>query len=151
MKTLTTILASLLLTGCALLSGGLEAPDVNLKSVKALPAEGLEQRFEIVLGLTNPNDRPIEFDGINLELELNGKRLGRALGNTPVRIDRLDRAEVTLTGVVSVFDALRSAIALSNSTNLDYRLHGRLYLANSPASLPFSRSGSLDPDKALNP
>lgn len=150
-NTFSILMFALLLSGCAALSGGLEPPDVSLKSVRALPAQGLEQRFELVLGLANPNDRALEFDGISLQLELNGQRLGRAMSNKTVSVGRLEHGEVVLTGVVSVFDVLRSALSLGSSETLEYRLHGRLHLANSMSSLPFSRSGTLDPEKAFTP
>ncbi len=149
MKKTSLLFMSLLLSGCALLSAGLQAPEVSLRALRPLPAEGLEQRFELVLGISNPNDRALKLDGVDLELELNGKRLLRAMTNQSVSVGRLEQGEITVTGTVSMLDVLRQGLALPNTKNFDYRLHGRLFLANSPGYLPFTKSGSVDPEELL--
>lgn len=146
----TILLALTLLTGgptgCARLTHGLTPPEVTLIDLKPLPGGNLEQRFEITLRVLNPNDIPISSDGVDLELNLNGKRLARALSAENFSIPRLGDDVVVLVATTHLFDIFRQAMALPKTGTLNYEMNGRIFLASSPGSLKFSRKGNLVPD-----
>lgn len=146
----TALLALTLLTGgstgCALLTQGLTPPEVTLINIKPLPGGNLEQRFEMTLRVLNPNDLPISSDGVDLELNVNGQRLARALSAESFSIPRLGDDVVVLVATTHLFDIFRQAMALPKTGTLDYEMKGRIFLASSPGSLRFSREGSLVPD-----
>jgi LEA14-like dessication related protein len=69
----------LFLSGCASLSPDFDEPTVEVISIKALPANGFEQNFEIGLKLTNPNSFELPFNGISCELSVAGETLARGV------------------------------------------------------------------------
>ncbi|MEM9175752.1 MAG: LEA type 2 family protein [Myxococcota bacterium] len=134
----------LLVLGCASMGTRLEPPDVALIGIEALPSEGnLEQRLRLRVRVTNPNDVPLVFDGIDLRLDLNGQRLGRALGNERHTIPRLDDGIVDLVATTSLFSILRQIVALPEQQSIDYAIQGRIFLADSPGWLRVEREGQL--------
>lgn len=140
-----TALLATVLVGCASFGTRLEPPEVTLVGLEPLAGNGFEQRFEIALRITNPNERPIEGEGLDLTLELNGQRLARALSSEPFTIPRLGDDVVRLTGSTNLLTLFRQAVTLPRSGRLDYELHGRVLLADSAGWLRFSREGSLVP------
>ena len=135
-----------LAAGCASFGSRLEPPEVSLVNLAALPSEGFEQRFEITVRVVNPNAVPLAGDGLDVRLDLNGQRLGRALRSEPFEIPKLSDEVLTLVATTNLLDVFRQAIALpSAGGRLDYVLTGRMLLADSPRWLSFSREGSLAP------
>lgn len=129
---------------CASFGTRLEPPDVSLVGLRPLPVEGpFEQRMAITLRIANPNDVPLELDGIDVSVELNDRRLGRALGNERVSIPRLGDGLVELTATTNLLSLLYQAIDLAGESKLEYALRGRAFLANGPGWLRFSREGEL--------
>lgn len=131
------------LGGCASMGTRLEPPDVTLVRIDPLPSTAFEQRFEIEVRILNPNDVPLRGDGLDITIELNGKRLTRALSPNSFTIPRLGDDTVRLTGTTTLLDLFRQAISLPEDGRLDYRLVGRVSLADSVGWLKFSREGSL--------
>lgn len=68
-----------IISGCASLNLNYEEPSVELVSFKALPANGFEQKFEIGLKLTNPNNYALPFSGISYELSVAGETLAHGV------------------------------------------------------------------------
>ena len=62
------------LTGCAALPNR-EPLRVNLVGLERLKGEGFELRFAVKLRVQNPNESAIEFDGISIDLDVNGRPL----------------------------------------------------------------------------
>lgn len=133
-------------SGCAGLTDGLSPPEVSLVDLRPLPGGTLEQRFEIRLRVLNPNDVALSSDGVDLELNVNGRRLARAVSPESFSVPRLSDDVIVLVGTTHLLDLLRQAVALPEADGLDYELRGKVYLAGSPGSLAFSHEGSLVPD-----
>ena len=133
----------LLLAACASL-GGMEPPEVSVVGLEPRPGGPLEQRFAVELRVLNPNERDLRVDGIDFTLEVNGSRLTRGVSSQEVTIPRLGEALLTVTATTTVFDLLRQAMNAADATELTYELHGRVFVAGSPARLSFSRSGRID-------
>jgi len=142
-RVLCRALPLLLLAACAGLSG-MEPPEVSLVGLEPLPGGSLEQRFAVELRVLNPNERELRVDGIDFTLAVNGSRLTRGVSSQEVTIPRLGEALLTVTATTTVFDLLRQAMNAADATELTYELHGRVFVADSPARLRFSRSGRID-------
>jgi len=142
---LAALIAVLLVSGCTTLGPRLEPPDISLVNIRPLAGAGFEQQFEITLRVLNPNSVPLEGDGLDVILDVNGQRLGRALRSEPFTIPRLGDETITLVATTSLLDVFRQAFALPNARGaLEYALKGRVLLANSPRWLNFERSGSVN-------
>ena len=45
---------------------------ISLVGIEPLPGQGLELRMAMKLRVQNPNDTPVDFDGVALEVDLRG-------------------------------------------------------------------------------
>ncbi len=139
------VFAMLLLSACASLGRRLEPPEVSLIAIEPLPSHSFEQRFEITVRIINPNEVPLAGDGLDITLDLNGRRLARALSSERFVIPRLGDDVVKLVATTNLLDLFRQAVTLPEAGQLDYTIEGRVLLANSMAWLRFSRQGNLLP------
>lgn len=137
-------LAAVALGACAGLPGS-DPPRVNVVGVESLKGEGLEIRFAIKLRVQNPNDTPIEFDGISIELDLNGKSLASGVSGERGTVPRFGEAIITVPVTVSAFAAIRQVLGVtggSAGSEWPYALTGRLS-GGMFGSVRFSSQGTL--------
>ena len=146
MRSFSTILLTLCLAGCAHFGGGYEEPEVFLVGLRPLAVDSLEQRFEVELRILNPNETDLEIDGIDVTVELNGARLTRGVSGAPLTIPRLSDDTITLLATTTVFDLVNQIIRSPAAQTFEYELRGKVFLANSPARLSFSKVGQLIPE-----
>ena len=68
--------ATLAVTACAMF-GHTDPPRVTLVGVEPAtgPSEGLEARMQLKLRVQNPNEAPIEYNGVYVELDVQNKSL----------------------------------------------------------------------------
>ena len=74
--------AGLSLSGCAGMSPGYENPTVTVQSFKPIASNdgsGLP-KFEIVLGVINPNLEPLELAGVSYTISLDGNDIIKGVG-----------------------------------------------------------------------
>jgi LEA14-like dessication related protein len=146
---LAAVILLLAAAGCASVAS-LQAPEVRVTSLQMLESTqgSLEQRFAVGLRLTNPNNRAVDVDGLDFELELNGKRLARGVTNEAFELPRLGEAETRVVVTTSVFDVLRQALDLAGRSDatMDYRVKGRLHLGSGfVRTIPFDHAGRIVP------
>lgn len=68
------ILFSLMLglTACATFAPG-DQPRVDVVGIESLSGQGMEMRMMVKLRVLNPNETPLEYDGVFLEMDVRGK------------------------------------------------------------------------------
>jgi LEA14-like dessication related protein len=130
MKLLRLLLVASLafvLSACAGLA--LREPiNVNVVGIEPLPGEGMEGRFLVKLRVQNPNDQPVEFDGIHLELDIRGSAFASGVSDQRGTVPRFGEAIVAVPVSVPVSALVRQALgfAAGDRSRVDYRLRGRL-------------------------
>ncbi|MEI7445607.1 MAG: LEA type 2 family protein [Burkholderiales bacterium] len=130
MRTLARVLVALalaLLAGCAGLVPGTPL-EVNLVGLEPLPGQGMEGRFLARLRVQNPNDRPVDYDGVSIELDVRGSRLATGVSDATGSVPRFGEAVIEVPVSVPVTALVRQALgfATGDRTKVDYRLRGRL-------------------------
>ena len=119
----------LLLAGCAGLLGR-DDVRVQVAGIEPLAGQGLEMRFGVKLRVQNPNDAPIDYDGIALELDLNGRPFASGVSDRQGRVPRYGEVVLEVPVTVSALDAVRQALALAGdgpgARGLPYVLRGKL-------------------------
>jgi hypothetical protein len=130
---IVSLLALLLgLGGCAGLAGG-DPLRVNVAGLAPLPGEGLEARLLVKLRIQNPNDAPIAYDGVSVELELLGKTFASGVSDAKGSIPRFGEALIEVPVTVSALRAGLNAWSYLRDgrlpDKLDYRLSGKLNAA----------------------
>ena len=137
----------MLLSGCSVLRGQLETPQVSLSNVSLVNAGLIEQTFRLTLRVRNPNDVPIPVKGLDYSVRLSGNDFARGLTprdfTLPAGGEELVDVDVT-TNLLDVGRQLLSIIE-SQQSNVDYEVTGKLRV-DLPFvnSLPFSRSGTVN-------
>jgi LEA14-like dessication related protein len=146
--------AGWMLAGCAMLAPP-QPPRVNVVGIDALPGEGMELRMALTLRLQNPNDVPLDFDGISLELDVRGSSFASGVSAVSGSVPRFGESLVTVPVSVSALTAVRQAIGLANSLAkaprpmVDYALRGRLS-GTGFGGLRFESKGEIELPGALD-
>ena len=150
------LLASLLiltLSACALFPNR-DPLNINVVGIEPLPGQGLEVRMAVKLRLQNPNETAIEYTGVALDLDVNGKLLASGVSDQQGTIGRFSESILVVPVSVSAFAALRQAVGLTQTQSLDnlpYTLRGKLagglfgtmrFSDRGTLSLPQSAGGS---------
>ncbi len=123
---LTLVLLSL--SACALLPQR-DPLAINVVGIEPLPSQELEMRFAIKLRLQNPNDTAIDYNGVALDLEVNGRPLASGVSDQQGHIGRYAEDILVIPVSVSAFSVLRQTLGLSQTQSLDnlpYVLRGKL-------------------------
>ena len=128
--------ALLVLLACgALLSGGcasLQGRDpiqVIVAGVEPLQGEGLELRMLVKLRIQNPNDLPLDFNGVSVELDVQGKRFATGVRAAAGSVPRFGETLVDVPVSISVFRIARQAIGVMTNEyrgKLAYEMTGKL-------------------------
>lgn len=130
-----TALARLLLVGLllSLSACALFAPrdplHVQVAGIEPLPGEGLELRMLVKLRVQNPNDIALDYNGVALELEVNGRRLASGVSAEQGSVPRFGEALLQVPVTVSALSAARQAFGLAErfgQDELPYVLRGKL-------------------------
>jgi LEA14-like dessication related protein len=127
-KPLATMAVLLLaLAGCAGMPG-LDALNVTLAGIDALPSQGMEVRMAVKLRVQNPNDTPVEFDGVALSLEVRGHDFASGVSNAKGSVPRFGETVLVVPMTVSATALLRQAysFATGERSKLDFVARGKL-------------------------
>jgi LEA14-like dessication related protein len=138
-------LAALLLAlgGCA--GFGLREPlRVDLVGIEPLQGEAMESRFLLKLRVQNPNEAPLEYDGLSVELVVGDSRIASGVSDRSGTIPRFGETVIALPLSLSVTTIVRRAIDLATGgAPTDFELRGRL-AGPGFGSTRFRSRGALD-------
>ncbi|CAI8851964.1 MULTISPECIES: LEA type 2 family protein [Pseudomonas] len=152
MRRVHAVILSLLLlslSACALFPNR-DPVNINVVGLEPLPSQDLEVRFAIKLRVQNPNETAIDYNGIALDLEVNGRPLASGVSDQTGSIPRFSETVVSVPVSVSAFSVLRQTLGLSQTQTLDnlpYVLRGKL-AGGVFGTLRFVDSGKLSLPKA---
>ncbi|MGG7671598.1 LEA type 2 family protein [Pseudomonas sp. WC2] len=152
MRRVQTVILSLLLlslSACALFPNR-DPVTINVVGLEPLPSQELEVRFAIKLRVQNPNETAIDYNGIALDLDVNGHSLASGVSDQSGSIPRFSETIVSVPVSVSAFSVLRQTLGLSQTQTLDnlpYVLRGKL-AGGLFGTMRFVDSGTLSLPKA---
>lgn len=121
------VLALLMLAGCAALPGG-DPLQVSLVGVEPLPGEGMEARMAVKLRIQNPNDTPVDYDGVALTLELRGLDFASGVSDARGSVPRFGEAVLVVPVSVSAYAMAKQALtfAMGDRSKVTFVARGRL-------------------------
>lgn len=125
---LTLSLVLLSLSACALFPDR-DALHINVVGIEPLQSQDLEVRFAVKLRVQNPNETAIDYNGVALDLEVNGRPLAAGVSDQQGSIPRFSETVLTVPVSVSALSVLRQTLGLSQTqslNNLPYVLRGKL-------------------------
>ncbi len=139
-------LSALSLAGCAGVGKTLEPPRVTLANIEVEEVKAFETVFQIELRVFNTNDIPIEIEGIDCELELNGRKFATGVSKVEKEIPSYGTDTVPITLYSSVLEMVRGFLNLPGKEKLQYKISGRVRLGGGPlvpSVAPFKSDGEL--------
>jgi LEA14-like dessication related protein len=120
--------AVLVSSGCANLQRR-EPIDVIMVGVEPLQGEGLELRMLVKLRIQNPNDLPLDFNGVSVTMNVQGKRFATGVSDAGGSVPRFGEAIVNVPVSVSVLRIARQAVGVMTKEfrgTLTYEMSGKL-------------------------
>ncbi len=139
------LLLTLGLSACALFQAR-DPLNISVIGIDPLPGQDLELRMAVKIRVQNPNETPVDFNGIALNLEVNDQPLAAGVSDQRGHIGRYDEAVIVVPVSITAFAFLRQAYGLSRVESLQglpYVLRGKL--ASGPlGTVRFANKGKLD-------
>jgi len=128
---------------------GREPLQVNVADIESLDGQDLEWRMLVKLRVQNPNDAPVEYDGVYLKLDVLDKTFASGVSDERGVVPRFGEALITVPVTVSTLNLVRQTLGMmidgKRPEKLSYRLEGKL---NGPmfGSTRFHSQGELPLD-----
>ena len=119
----------LALPGCALFKGQ-DPLQVTVLGVEPMESGGMELRMLVKLRVQNPNDTPIEYNGVALEMNVQGKTFATGVSDTAGTVPRFGEAVIAVPMTASAMRMLGQAFGLMQgggvSGKISYEMKGKL-------------------------
>jgi LEA14-like dessication related protein len=144
-RILIIALALLALAGCATLQDR-DPLQVTVAGIEPLPGQGLELRMLVKLRVQNPNDAPVDYNGLAVEMAVQGKTFATGVADARGNVPRFGETIIEIPVTVSAFRMMRQAVGViqgRGAEKITYELKGKL---NGPTfrSMRFNTRGELD-------
>ena len=122
-----TLLVALTLSACASLMPG-DPPRVDVVGVMPLQGQGMELRMLVQLRVINPNDAPIDYDGVYVEMDVRGQRFASGVSDARGTVPRFGEAVISVPMTVPAFAMLRQALGVAQGdiSTVQYAVSGKL-------------------------
>ena len=120
--------AALTLGACASLPGR-DPLQVSVADIEPLPGEGMELRMLVKLRVQNPNDAPVEYNGVYVKLDVLDKSFATGVSDERGTIPRYGESIVGVRVTASVLKIATNALGMLGGKPLDrisYKLEGKL-------------------------
>jgi LEA14-like dessication related protein len=117
-----------LLPACAVMPDR-DPVQVLVVGVESMKGEGLVLRFLCKLRIQNPNDTPIEYDGVYVELEVRDTTLASGVSDVAGTVPRFGEVVLAIPVTVSALRAVRLGLNFymsSDRSMVDYVLKGKV-------------------------
>ncbi|HET9651088.1 MAG TPA: LEA type 2 family protein [Usitatibacter sp.] len=127
MQKLSVVLA-LAVSACAMMPA-LDPPRVSVADIRAVSVEGLELRMLLELRVQNPNGLAIDYDGVDVKLDLQGRTVATGVSAEHGSVPAYGESVVALPVRVSMVNLGRQALRMfGNGTpeRVHYALEGKL-------------------------
>jgi LEA14-like dessication related protein len=142
-------LCTLALGACASMPGK-DPLQVTVAGIEALPGEGMELRMLVKLRVQNPNSSPIEFSGVYVELDVQGKTFATGVSGEAGTVPAYGEAVVAVPVTVSVLRMVRQLIGVLDGQPVEtirYEMSGKLS-GGTFSTWRFRSSGEFDLPKS---
>ena len=122
------LVAALVLSACASMPSH-DPLQVTVAGIESLPGEGMELRLLVKLRVQNPNDDPIEYNGVSLNLDVQGRSFASGVSDEAGTVPRFGEAIVTVPVTVSLMRMVRQVAGMLDGQPVDsirYEMSGKL-------------------------
>lgn len=126
--TIAAVVALLASEGCATLQGR-DPLQVTVAGIEPLQGQGLELRMLVKLRVQNPNDAPVDYNGVAIEMNVQGKTFATGVSDAGGSVPRFGDAVISVPITVSAFRMARQAVDFiqhGGSGTINYEMKGKL-------------------------
>lgn len=144
MKRWLVLAFAMALAACSGLPYNAKPPKVSVAEVDVRSLGLFEQRFDVGLRVSNPNDFDLGIEALEFELELNGRAFAKGLTRVSALIPATSSTVMRVDAVTQSRDLLKQIKALSPDllkAGVPYRIFGRVKTDKSSNWIPFDRKG----------
>ena len=114
--------------GCASMTR--DPLQVTVAGIEPIPGEGMELRMLVKLRVQNPNDAPVDYNGVALEIDVQGKTFATGVSDAAGSVPRFGEAVIEIPVTVSAFRMARQALGLMGGGGtpgkISYEMAGKL-------------------------
>ena len=148
--------AAVLLGACAALQRT-DPLQVTVAGIEPMQGQGMELRMLVKLRIQNSNDAPIEYDGVSVKIDVQGKTFATGVSDQSGSVPRFGESVISVPVTTSAMRMVHQAFGMMGGKKFEkisYSLTGKL---NGPtfSSVRFESTGDLDlptaPAPAVNP
>jgi len=125
---------------------------VTVAGIEPMESEGMELRMLVKLRVQNPNDAPIDYNGVALKLDVLGKTFASGVSDTTGTVPRFGEAVVTVPVTISMLTVARHAVGMMGGKPLgkiSYSLNGKLNSASLFGTQRFATTGDFELPKPV--
>ena len=150
------VVAAILLSACAALQRS-DPLQVTVAGIEPMQGQGMELRMLVKLRIQNPNDAPLEYDGVSLKIDVQGKTFATGVSDESGSVPRFGESVISVPVTTSAMRMVGQALEMMGGKKIErisYSLTGKL---NRPtfSSVRFKSTGDLDlptaPAPGVNP
>jgi LEA14-like dessication related protein len=126
--TILLFIVAFTISACA----GLQPRDplqVTVAGIDSLPGEGLEFRMMVKLRVQNPNDAPLDYDGVYLKLDVLDKTFATGVSDEHGTVPRFGESVISVPVTVSTLRMVLNTLGVMRGGPIDkvsYKLEGKL-------------------------
>ena len=132
------------LASCVSLTNA-EPPRVTVVGIEPLKGKGMEMRVNVKLRIQNPNNTEIKYQGILVDLLVDGRRIATGLSNEPGLVPAYSETVYALPVTISTLNVVRQIIDIAQqpqTSGINYEIKGKLE-GGLFGTVKFNDSGSL--------
>jgi LEA14-like dessication related protein len=122
------MVVALILAACASMPGH-EPVQVTVADIDSIPGEDLEMRMMVKLRVQNPNDAPIEYNGVYVKVEVLDRTFATGVSDEHGTIPRYGEAIVSVPVTVSMLRMAVYALLIVDGKPIEkvnYKMDGKL-------------------------
>ena len=120
--------AMVLILGCASLQPR-DPLNVTVAGIEPLQGQGLEMRMNVKLRVQNPNDAPVEYKGVAVEMDLQGKTFATGVTNATGTVPGFGETVIDVPVTISAYRMLRQAVGMMSGgpvEKIEFEMRGKL-------------------------
>jgi LEA14-like dessication related protein len=120
----------MLVAGCASMQRR-DPLQVTVAGIQPLQGQGMELRLLVKLRVQNPNDAPVQYDGVALQMEVQGKTLATGVSDASGTVPRFGESVIEVPVTISGFRMARQALGMirgggAGLEKIAYEMSGKL-------------------------
>ena len=148
LSTALVVAASIIAGACASLQRT-EPLQVTVAGFEPMQGQGMELRMLVKLRVQNPNDVPVNYNGVSVKIEVQGNTFATGVSDETGSIPRFGESIVSVPVTASAMRMVRGALGMmggkgpTGTGKVNYSLTGKLH-GSTFSSVSFETKGELE-------